>query len=105
VEDVNKRGGLLGRPVRLTIRDHESNTDKAITYYERAGTLDNAKTRDYLRANKLDLPYGNAITFDKRGLPSPFQYAIQKTNGQTELVWPKSVAAMNLVYPRPVRSK
>jgi branched-chain amino acid transport system substrate-binding protein len=70
-----------------------------------AGTLDNAKIRDYLRANKFDLPYGNGITFDKRGLPAPFQYAIQTTNGQTELIWPKSVATTKLVYPRPVWGK
>ena len=39
-EDINKRGGLLGRPVRLIIYDDESNADKAVTYYERAITVD-----------------------------------------------------------------
>ncbi|MCX7858175.1 MAG: amino acid ABC transporter substrate-binding protein [Deltaproteobacteria bacterium] len=46
-EDVNKRGGLLGRPVRLIIYDDESNADKAVTYYERAITVD-----------KVDLVFG-----------------------------------------------
>jgi branched-chain amino acid transport system substrate-binding protein len=41
-EDINSRGGLLGRPVKLTIYDDESNTDKAITYYERVLTVDKA---------------------------------------------------------------
>ena len=39
-EDVNKRGGLLGRPVKLIIYDDESSAEKAVTYYERAITVD-----------------------------------------------------------------
>ena len=39
-EDINKRGGLLGRPVKLILYDDESNADKAVTYYERAITVD-----------------------------------------------------------------
>ena len=70
-----------------------------------AGTLDNTKIRDYLRSNKFDLPYGKGITFDKRGLPDPFCYAVQTTGGRVELVWPKSVATTKFVYPRPAWSK
>jgi branched-chain amino acid transport system substrate-binding protein len=39
-DDINKKGGLLGRPVKLIIYDDESNADKAVTYYERAITVD-----------------------------------------------------------------
>jgi branched-chain amino acid transport system substrate-binding protein len=39
-QDVNEKGGLLGRPVKLTIYDDESNADKAVLYYERAITVD-----------------------------------------------------------------
>lgn len=46
-EDINKRGGLLGRPVKLAIYDDESSADKAVTYYERAITID-----------KVDLIFG-----------------------------------------------
>ncbi len=47
LEDVNKRGGLLGRPVKMTIYDDEGSTDRAVTYYERAITVD-----------KVDLVFG-----------------------------------------------
>ena len=47
VEDINKRGGLLGRPVRMVIYDDEGSADKAVTYYERAITVD-----------KVDLVFG-----------------------------------------------
>ena len=70
-----------------------------------AGTLDNIKIRDYLRATKFDLPYGKGITFDKRGLPPPFCFATQTTGGRMELVWPKSIATTKLAYPRPLWSK
>jgi branched-chain amino acid transport system substrate-binding protein len=46
-EDVNKAGGLLGRAVKLVIYDDESNPDKAVTYFERAITVD-----------KVDLIFG-----------------------------------------------
>jgi branched-chain amino acid transport system substrate-binding protein len=46
-EDVNRRGGLLGRPVKLIIYDDESNPEKTVTYYERAITID-----------KVDLVFG-----------------------------------------------
>ena len=39
-DDVNKRGGLLGRPVKMIIYDDEGNVDKSVTYYERAITVD-----------------------------------------------------------------
>lgn len=41
VEEINKRGGLLGRPVKMAVYDDESNIEKAVTYYERAITVDN----------------------------------------------------------------
>lgn len=46
-EDINKKGGLLGRPVKLIIYDDESSADKAVAYYERAITVD-----------KVDLVFG-----------------------------------------------
>ena len=70
-----------------------------------AGTLDQKKVRDYLRTNRLDLPYGKGITFDSRGLPPPFCYGVQTTGGRVELVWPKEVATTKFVYPRPAWSR
>ena len=46
-EDINSRGGLLGRPVKLIIYDDESSAEKAVSYYERAITVD-----------KVDLVFG-----------------------------------------------
>jgi branched-chain amino acid transport system substrate-binding protein len=45
--DINRRGGLLGRPVKMIVYDDESNVDKSVTYYERAISVD-----------KVDLVFG-----------------------------------------------
>ena len=66
-----------------------------------AGSLDNKKIRDYMRSQKFDLPYGKGITFDKRGLPSPFCFTVLTTGGQNRLVWPKDLATAKLIYPKP----
>jgi len=39
-QDINRRGGLLGRPVKMIVYDDEGNVDKSVTYYERAVTVD-----------------------------------------------------------------
>jgi branched-chain amino acid transport system substrate-binding protein len=40
VAEVNAAGGLLGRPVELKIYDDESNANKAVTFAEKAITVD-----------------------------------------------------------------
>jgi branched-chain amino acid transport system substrate-binding protein len=66
-----------------------------------AGTLDNERIRDYLRSHSFDLPYGSGIKFDSRGLPPPFAFTVQTSNGMNKIVWPKEFAQTKLVYPRP----
>jgi branched-chain amino acid transport system substrate-binding protein len=70
-----------------------------------AGTLDNAKIRDYLRSHTFDLPYGKGIKFDSRGLPPPYCFTVQTANGVSRMVWPKELATTKFVYPRPPWSK
>lgn len=54
VDDVNKRGGLLGRPVRLIFYDDRSDPNTGVQLYEKLVTAD-----------KVDLiigPYSSAVT-------------------------------------------
>jgi branched-chain amino acid transport system substrate-binding protein len=67
---------------------------------EGAGTLDQAKVRDWLRANKVSV-VGGDFTFDKQGLPAPYSYAAQAVNGQLELIWPLNVQTAKPIYPKP----
>ncbi len=66
-----------------------------------ANSLDDTKIRDYLRSRPFDLPYGNGIKFDARGLPAAFNFSVQSKDGKNEIIWPKDAATSKLVYPRP----
>ncbi|MCX7634263.1 MAG: ABC transporter substrate-binding protein, partial [Syntrophales bacterium] len=39
-EEINAKGGLLGRPVEFKIYDDQSNVGKAVTFAEKAITVD-----------------------------------------------------------------
>lgn len=70
-----------------------------------AGSLDDTKIRDYLRSKPLDLPFGQKVVFDSKGLPPAFNYTVQTKGGKNEIIWPKDVATGKLVYPRPEWAK
>jgi branched-chain amino acid transport system substrate-binding protein len=54
LRDINKKGGLLGRPVEMVIYDNEGSPEKAVTYYERVITIDKA---DLLTGSSPSLPF------------------------------------------------
>jgi len=53
-DDVNKRGGLLGRKIKLLLLDDKSDTQTAVKLYEKLITED--------KVNVLLAPYSSAIT-------------------------------------------
>ena len=60
VEQINARGGLLGRPIELTLRDDQSRPDVTRTLYEQLLTVD-----------KMDLvmgPYGTGAILSAMGV-------------------------------------
>lgn len=68
VDDLNKRGGLLGRPVEWTVLDDQSKPDVTRTLYERLITVD-----------KVDLiigPYGTASILAAIGVAQRYQKMI-----------------------------
>jgi branched-chain amino acid transport system substrate-binding protein len=68
VEDLNKRGGMLGRPVEWIVLDDQSKPDVTRTLYERLITVD-----------KVDLiigPYGTASILAAIGIAQRYQKMI-----------------------------
>ena len=41
IEEINQKGGLLGRPVKLEIRDHRGNPDRGVDNLEEFSEMDN----------------------------------------------------------------
>src|SRR5687767_664296 len=60
VEDLNKRGGLLGRPVEWVLRDDQSKPELTRTLYEQLITAE--------RVDLIQSPYGTAAILAAMGV-------------------------------------
>ncbi|MBI2132287.1 MAG: amino acid ABC transporter substrate-binding protein [Candidatus Tectomicrobia bacterium] len=81
VEEVNARGGLLGRKVRLVLRDDRSDPSTAVKLYERL-----------LTQEKVDLcvaPYSSPITEATASITERYKCPIVADGAATRSIWKK----------------
>lgn len=86
------------------------NTDAAYGYIaaqilgqaiEKAGTTDLAKVIETIRTGTWET-IGGTYTYDDKGMnPNLPAFVVQWLNGKRTIVWPKSLATADPVYPRP----
>lgn len=69
-----------------------------------AKSLNQTKIRDWLKTHKVNTIAG-PMTFDKKGLPAPINFATQIINGKVELIYPKKIRTKEPVYPKPAWKK
>ncbi|MFD0667029.1 amino acid ABC transporter substrate-binding protein [Ramlibacter sp. MAHUQ-53] len=81
LEQVNRRGGWLGRPVEWRIKDDQSKPDMARTLYEQIVTADKADllmgpyaTANSLAAMGVAQRYGKVLVTNSFGIPSLAKY-------------------------------
>lgn len=81
LEQVNRRGGWLGRPVEWRIKDDQSKPDLARTLYEQIVTADKADllmgpyaTANSLAAMGVAQRYGKVLVTNSFGIPSLAKY-------------------------------
>ena len=102
VEDLNKRGGLLGRKVELILKDDQSRPDLARTLYEQLVTVDKVDlivgpygTANILSAMSVAQRYNKILLHNSFGTPKQAKYEMQfSTSGggfDIESVWPNMV--------------
>ena len=84
VEQLNKRGGLLGRPVQWVVKDDQSKPDLARTLYEQLVTSDKVDllmgpyaTGAILSAMGVAQRYGKVLVHHTFGIPSLAKYDMQ----------------------------
>jgi branched-chain amino acid transport system substrate-binding protein len=84
VEDLNKRGGLLGRPVQWTVLDDQSKPELARTLYEQLVTSDKVDllmgpyaTGAILSAMGVAQRYNKLLIHHTFGIPSLAKYDMQ----------------------------
>src|SRR5206468_4158308 len=84
VEQLNKRGGLLGRPVEWVVKDDQSKPDLARTLYEQLITSDKVDllmgpyaTGAILSAMGVAQRYNKVLVHHTFGIPSMAKYDMQ----------------------------
>ncbi len=102
IEQINKRGGLLGRPIEWILRDDQSRPDVARTIYEQLLTVEKVDlivgpygTQNILSAMGVAQRYNKVLLHNTFGLPALAKYDMQfSVGGQAfdiENVWPNTV--------------
>lgn len=102
VEQLNKRGGWLGRPVEYVLKDDQSKPDVARTLYEQLITVDKVDlvtgpyaTGAILSAMGVAQRYNKILLHNTFGLPAMAKYDMQfSVSGgayEIESVWPNLV--------------
>src|SRR5512133_3915081 len=84
IEQLNKRGGLLGRPVEWVVKDDQSKPDLARTLYEQLITADKVDllmgpyaTGAILSAMGVAQRYNKVLVHHTFGIPSLAKYDMQ----------------------------
>src|SRR5262245_57975534 len=115
VEDLNKRGGLLGRKVELLLKDDQSRPDMARTLYEQLVTVDKVDlivgpygTANILSAMSVAQRYNKMLLHNSFGTPRQAKYEMQfSTSGgafDIEEVWPNLVFNALASTPKPPKT-
>jgi len=115
VENLNKRGGLLGRQVEWIVKDDQSKPDLARTLYEQLVTADQVDllmgpyaTAPILAAMGVAQRYGKVLLHNSFGIPKLAKYDMQfQTAGSAfdpENVWPNLIFDAAASAPKPPKT-
>jgi branched-chain amino acid transport system substrate-binding protein len=115
VDDLNKRGGLLGRPVEWILRDDQSKPELTRTIYEQLITADKVDllqspyaTASILAAMGVAQRYNKLLLHTSFGIPKLAKYDMQfQTAGSAfdpEVVWPNHIFDAAATLPKPPKT-
>jgi branched-chain amino acid transport system substrate-binding protein len=115
VENLNKRGGLLGRPVEWVLRDDQSKPELTRTIYEQLITADKVDlifspyaTASILAAMGVAQRYNKVLLHTSFGIPKLAKYDMQfQTAGSPfdpETVWPNHIFDAAARLPKPPKT-
>src|SRR3954470_17821929 len=115
VDDLNKRGGLLGRPVEWILRDDQSKPELTRTIYEQLITADKVDllqspyaTANILAGMGVAQRYNKLLLHTSFGIPRLAKYDMQfPVSGSAfdpENVWPNLIFDAAARLPRPPKT-
>jgi ABC-type branched-subunit amino acid transport system substrate-binding protein len=115
IEDLNGRGGLLGRKVEWVLKDDQSRPDLTRTLYEQLATVDKVDllmgpygTAAISSAMGVAQRYGKILIHNSFGTPKLAKYDMQFSAsggaGDPENVWPSLVFDAAASAPKPPKT-
>src|SRR5689334_438543 len=115
VEDLNRRGGLLGRPVEWLLRDDQSKPELVRTIYEQLITVDKVDllqspyaTANILAGMGVAQRYNKVLLHTSFGIPKLAKYDMQfPVSGSAfdpETVWPNLILDAAATLPKPPKT-
>src|SRR5947208_1324040 len=115
IDDVNGRGGLLGRKIEWVLKDDQSRPDLARTLYEQLATVDKVDllmgpygTASILSAMGVAQRYNKILIHNSFGTPRLARYDMQFSAsggaGDPENVWPNLVYDAVASAPKPPKT-
>jgi branched-chain amino acid transport system substrate-binding protein len=115
IDDVNGRGGLLGRRIEWVLKDDQSRPDLARTLYEQLATVDKVDllmgpygTASILSAMGVAQRYNKILIHNSFGTPRLARYDMQFSAsggaGDPENVWPNLVYDAVASAPKPPKT-
>lgn len=87
---VNTRGGILGRPVQLLVRNDEGDPQKALKFYE-----------EFIQEERVDLlfgPYSSRITQAVAPLAEKHGYPLISSGGAADRLWDSGATLLFGLY-------
>jgi branched-chain amino acid transport system substrate-binding protein len=115
VEELNKKNGLLGRPVEWIVKDDQSKPDLARTLYEQLITVDKVDlvigpyaTPNIVSAMGVAQRYGKMLVHHTMGIPSLAKYDMQfpawSVGPNPETTVPNTVLDALATLPKPPKT-
>src|SRR3954468_18248828 len=115
LEELNKRGGLLGRKVEWVLKDDQSKPDVARTLYEQLITVDKVDlligpyaTANIIAAIGVAQRYNKVILHHTMGVPQLVKYEMQFPTGglpaDPEVTLPEEVFGAVAQAPKPPKT-
>jgi branched-chain amino acid transport system substrate-binding protein len=115
MDEINRKGGLLGRKVEWLLKDDQSRPDLARTLYEQIITVDKVDlilgpyaTANILSAMGVAQRYNKLILHNSFGTPRIVKYDLQFPtsggSGDPENAWPNLVFDAAAAAPRPPKT-
>ncbi len=115
IDEINLKGGLLGRKVEWLLKDDQSRPDLARTLYEQIITVDKVDliigpyaTANILSAMGVAQRYNKLILHNSFGTPRIVKYDLQFPtsggSGDPENAWPNLVLDAAAAAPRPPKT-